>query len=124
MKGYYLTGIIGGITLFIIMFIIGCTSSCITENKHIDISGDNAENKIILRYYMSDDYANSQVGFMYVEKGKAFIIDYIPTKEGYRFLGWYDSANLSTARQFADFNGYSLQSIQSDMILYPIFVKE
>lgn len=124
MKTYYISGIVGGILLFIITFIIGSCSSCTFENGLIDKSEENAENKVVLRYYLSDDYNNSPVGFKYVEKGSSFVIDAKPTKEGYRFLGWYDNSNLNIARQYADYNGNSVQPLQGDIILYPIFIKE
>ena len=124
MKNYYISGILGGILLFIITFIISSCSSCTYQNGKIDQAEDYAENKIILRYYLSDDYDNAAVGFKYVVKGNTFVIDAKPVKEGYRFMGWYDSPNINIARQYADANGYSLQSIQNDILLYPLFIEE
>lgn len=124
MKTYYITGIVGGIALFLIMFIIGSCSSCIDENNRIKGVEDYSENKIALRYYLTDDYNNSQVGFLYISKGKSFSIDYFPKKEGYRFLGWYDNPNLQIARMIADKNGFSKETVNTEIILYPIFEKE
>ena len=122
--GFIWSGIAGFVLLFIIMFVIGSCSSCVSENDQINRSEENAEGKIALRYYLSDDYNNSQVGFMYVEKGKAYTIEYTPVKEGYRFLGWFDNPNQEIARQYADFNGRFILLVQNDMILYPLFVEE
>ena len=123
-NGWLISGVVGFVLLFIIMFIVGSCSSCVSEKDQINRTLENAEGNIALRYYLSDDYQNSQVGFMYVERGKSYTIEYIPVKEGYRFLGWFDSPNQQIARQYADFNGRSILLVQNDMILYPIFIKE
>lgn len=122
--GWLISAVVGFVLLFVIMFVVGSCSSCVSEKDQINNSLDHAEGKIALRYYLDDDYQNSQVGFMYVEKGKSYTIEYTPVKEGYRFLGWFDNPNQQIARQYADFNGRSILLVQNDIILYPIFVKE
>ncbi len=122
MKEYYISGIIGGIVLFLISFgIVGC-NTCRQENSMIDDAKEYAEELIVVRYYLSEDYLDSRVGFTYATKGEPFTITEKPTSAANtRFLGWYDSPNINTGRLVVDSNGNSIQTLQNDIILYPLF---
>ncbi len=121
MKKYYIIGSIIAIILFIIMFSINAIATTVDADKAIKEAKDYQSKIIQVRYYVNDDYLNAEVRTIIITDGNNYNIPYEPNKEGYLFIGWYDSIDTSYATQYTDSKGNGIVALTSDILLYPIF---
>lgn len=123
MKIYYMIGCGAAVlAFFLTMFIVGMVSCGSASGKKSDVE-DIAENTVVVRYYMSDDYDNAEVKYMTVTPGADFRLSSIPHKDGYNLSGLYDDEDFNRGTLYIDSNGNSLITVTSDILLYPVFVK-
>lgn len=121
MKKYYIIGSIIAMTLFIIMFSISAIVTTVNADKAIKEAKDYQSKIIQVRYYVNDDYLNAEVRTIIITDRKNYKIPYVPVKNGYLFIGWYDSADISYGTQYTDSKGNGTVTLTSDILLYPIF---
>ena len=125
MKAYYLGGGALALLLFIVLFFVGMIGTCATENDQIDKVEDYGKSTVAVRYYtdMSEEggYNEASVVYCRIQKNKHFSIS-APEKLGYDFLGYYSNPD-GFGTPYVDKNGVSLQTLNSDILLYPIFEK-
>ncbi len=125
MKAYYLGGGALALLLFIVLFFVGMIGTCATENNQIDNVKDYGKSTVAVRYYtdMSEDGDYNEVSVVYcrIQKNKHFSIN-APKKLGYTFLGFYSNPD-GFGTPYVDSNGVSLQTLNSDILLYPVFEK-
>ena len=121
MKKYYIIGSIIAIILFIIMFSISAIATTVDADKAIKEAKDYQSKIILVRYYVNDNYLNAEVRTIIITDGKNYKIPYVPVKNGYLFIGWYDSADISYGTRYTDSKGNGIVTLTSDILLYPIF---
>ncbi len=97
------------ITLILILFVglVACDYSSSNEKEfHVQYLGENG------------------IASITVKAGEIYFIEYMPTKIGYEFLGWYDQEEGGT--MFVNAKGISLSSYNEDhdIFLYPQFNKK
>lgn len=123
MRRYYVIGSIIAVVLAILIF-VGIAIYCYAAlGKMKSQAKDFAEDTIVLRYYLSDDYDNAEIVYIRITDKNNYSISRIPTKEGYAFAGLCDGKDPTGATVYVDLTGRGIRPLSRDIILYPIFTE-
>ncbi len=118
MKKYYLIGAIAAVVLFALTCVFFWCMYGVTSNNVENLISNLEENSVVLRYYTDEDFDAAGVVYIRVLDKENYRLETIPSKEGFVFVGLFDTA---TDQQYVTSDGNGIVTLTDNVLLYAKF---